>query len=592
VIRKLEVQLSFAPGQGTVVGTLAHVERRIWFEYDPGFLASGPEISPFKFPKAAGLHENRDRDAGALPGVFEDSIPDGWGLLLMDREFRRRGIDPATVSPLDRLAFVGDRAMGALAYRPAEEVAPDRAPLDLATLAPHVEDVLEGRAVDVLPQLLRAGGSPAGARPKILVGACGDRLISGATDLPPGYDPWMIKLAARSDLPDAGPIEYAYALMAGAAGIAMQEARLIEVDRSRRYFAVRRFDRLAGNARRHLHTFGHLVHANFLIPGNDYRQLLKVTLALTRNHGDLLRAFRQMVFNVACHNRDDHVKNFAFLMGPDGDWTLSPAYDLTHSAGPGGEHTMTVLGEGRSPGPDRCLALALFLPVAVDPEHLRQVGVVLLFCPSHRLLARPRVRRCQDQRQQLGRQPALPVRGPGDRAVLDEVRQDSSGTEPGQELRRAGVSLLGPLLQARDGLLPGGRRRLAGRESQEIEHLRAGRQAAQRERRGILVRGGRHLREGRGTRPASASSAQQLVVGPQTLIRGQRPAVAGQQAGSCVLRRLGDQRIVDATARETEGRDPLDEAEVGTCREHQRSVREPGGQERRYEVGRSPMRRR
>ncbi|MBI4860571.1 MAG: HipA domain-containing protein, partial [Candidatus Riflebacteria bacterium] len=222
----------------------------------------------------------------------------------------------------------------------------------------HAEEVYEGEAVDVLPQLIRAGGSPGGARPKILVGMSGERLISGESALPRGYDPWMIKLAARSDLPDAGPIVYAYALMARAAGLEMEEVRLVEVDRRHRYFAVRRFDRPGGNQRRHLHTFGDLIHANFRVPGNDYRQLLKVTLALTRNQADVLRTFVQMVFNVAAHNRDDHVKNFAYLMGPDGEWALSPAYDLTHAVGPGGEHTMTVMGEGRSPGREHCLELA------------------------------------------------------------------------------------------------------------------------------------------------------------------------------------------------------------------------------------------
>lgn len=361
--RKLSVSLTFDPGHEITVGTLAHAERRIWFEYDAAFLASGPEISPIKLPKGPGLLENHDREAGTLPGVFDDSLPDGWGLLLMDREFRRRGVDPVTLSALDRLAFVGSAGMGALVYRPAEEFLTSAARLHLVQLAKNAEGVHDGTASAVLPELLRAGGSPQGARPKILVGMKGDHLVSGASEIPGGFEPWMIKFAARSDLPDAGPIEYAYALMAQAAEIPMETTRLITVDRNRRYFAVRRFDRIPGGGRRHVHTFGNLIHANFRIPGNDYQQLLKVTRALTRNHADVLTAFRIMVFNVATHNRDDHVKNFAFVMEPRGEWALAPAYDLTFAPGPGGEHSMTLLGEGRSPGCDHCLKLARLIGI-------------------------------------------------------------------------------------------------------------------------------------------------------------------------------------------------------------------------------------
>lgn len=381
MISKLEVRLQQAPDRVTVVGTLAQVERRLWFEYAPSFLEDGPELSPVKLPKVPGLLENRDRHAGALPGVFDDSLPDGWGLLLMDRAFRQRGIDPTTVSPLDRLAFVGDRGMGALTYHPAEESggAPPR--LDLRALALNAEAVYEGEADEVVPALIRAGGSPGGARPKVLVGMCGERMLSGEADLPPGYEHWMVKFAARPDLPDAGPVEYAYSLMARAAGIPTEATRLIKVDRLRRYFAVRRFDRRPANRRWHVHTFGNMIHANFRVPGNDYQQLLKITRALTRNHADVIRAFRQMVFNIAAHNRDDHVKNFAYVMSPEGDWALSPAFDLTYSSGPGGEHTMSVLGEGRSPGPSHCLELA-------QKSGIKRAEAVEVFDQIHLALAR------------------------------------------------------------------------------------------------------------------------------------------------------------------------------------------------------------
>ena len=153
-------------------------------------------------------------------------------------------------------------------------------------------------------------------------------------------------------------MEFAYAAMAKAGGIDMPETRLFKVGKSTKYFAVRRFDRGLGNTRLHVHTFGNMIHANFRIPSTDYADLLKVTSALTRNHQDLLRAFRLMAFNIVTHNRDDHAKNFAFVMNPSGEWALSPAYDLSFALGPGGEHTMTVMGEGRAPAREHVLQLA------------------------------------------------------------------------------------------------------------------------------------------------------------------------------------------------------------------------------------------
>jgi serine/threonine-protein kinase HipA len=192
----------------------------------------------------------------------------------------------------------------------------------------------------------------------VLVGVSQGRIISGEGELPAKFEHWMIKFAAKADAGDAGPVEYAYALMAGAAGIDMPPFRLFEAAPDRHYFGVQRFDRLPGNQRLHVHTFGNMVHADFRIPSSDYADLFKVTRALTRNHADVLRLFRRMVFNIAAHNRDDHVKNFAFLLNEVQEWTLTPAYDLTYSSGPGGEHSMTVLGEGRNPGLDHCLELA------------------------------------------------------------------------------------------------------------------------------------------------------------------------------------------------------------------------------------------
>ena len=360
-MKKLTVRFTRSPGESRRVGTLAEERGRVYFEYAPEFLATGLNLSPFRLPFEGGLFEHTDRDFGPLPGLFDDSLPDGWGLLLMDRCFRSRGLNPAEVSPLDRLSWLGTRTMGALTYHPpSERENVDASVFDLHDLARQSQKVLAGVAVDVLPQLLRAGGSPGGARPKVLVGFNPGTgyIVSGEDDLPAGFEHWIVKFAASTELSDAGAIEYAYALMAGAAGIDMPPTRLFETAEGDRFFGAKRFDR-DGNQRSHVHTFGNLIQSNFRIPSADYADLLKATSLLTRNHQDVLRAFRRMVFNVLAHNRDDHVKNFAFIMdNATGDWTLSPAYDLLYTPGPGGEHTMTLGGEGRNPGRPHLLRLA------------------------------------------------------------------------------------------------------------------------------------------------------------------------------------------------------------------------------------------
>lgn len=177
-------------------------------------------------------------------------------------------------------------------------------------------------------------------------------------DLPEGYEHWIVKFAAKSDGPETGAMEYAYGLMATAAGIDMPPMRLFETLERDRFFGIKRFDRHR-NRRYHAHTFGNLIQSNFRIPSADYADLLKATSLLTRNHQDVLRAFRRMAFNVLAHNRDDHVKNFAYILeDATGEWALTPAYDLLYAPGPGGEHTMSLAGEGKNPGRSHLLRLA------------------------------------------------------------------------------------------------------------------------------------------------------------------------------------------------------------------------------------------
>ncbi len=361
-MKKLEVRLRFGPGDERAVGTLAEQEHRTYFEYSDGFLATGRELSPIHLKARKGLIEHEPLDFGPLPGLFDDSLPDGWGLLLMDRYLRQKGVNPDTLSAIDRLRFLGTRTMGALTYHPPENPdADDTSPVDLAVLAAGAASVLRGGAPKILPELVKVGGSPQGARPKALVGVRGEEVIHGQDDLPEGFEHWLVKFQAREDKPDFGRVELAYNRMAAAAGIAVPQARVFEVREGRRklaFFGTKRFDRRPGNRRVHVHSLANLIHTNFRIPSRDYDDLFRATRLLTSgDHAAQLECFRRMVFNVAAHARDDHAKNFAFLMNEKGEWSLSPAFDLAYAAGPGGEHQMTIAGEGRAPSREQCLEL-------------------------------------------------------------------------------------------------------------------------------------------------------------------------------------------------------------------------------------------
>lgn len=348
-MKRLNVFLSFKQEDEILVGEIAEREHRIYFQYNPDFLNKPLWLSPYKLPPSPDLFEHKDRNFGPIFGLFDDSLPDGWGLMLMDRFLRSRGFLIEQLSVLDRLSFLGSNTMGALTYKPVLEIeSPDIPHFDLYNLYVQSQAIITGKTQTVLAELVRAGGSPGGARPKVLVGVFEDNLISGEGILPEEFGHWIVKFNANNDFVDSGPVEYAYSLMAKDCGIKMPETRLFATEQGNYFFGVKRFDRKR-NKRYHLHTFGNLIHSNFRIPSCDYEMLFRIINNLTKNQQNLLRGFRQMVFNAFAHNRDDHVKNFTFIMDQKGEWSLSPAYDLTFSPGPGGEHSMTIDGEGKSP---------------------------------------------------------------------------------------------------------------------------------------------------------------------------------------------------------------------------------------------------
>ncbi len=331
----------------------------IGFEYDANFIAHAWEVSPIKLPLGAGLRTTAREPLEGLFGLFDDSLPDSWGRLLMDRVFREAGIRPDAVTPLDRLAFLGNRTMGALTYHPATNLPwPDRSAVDLSKLASAAIKVIEGDAEELLPELVRAGGSPGGARPKFLVGydPKTKALNTGpAENLPPGYEPWMVKIPARANGLESGLVESAYAAMAQEAGLNVMPFRLFET-KTGVFFGTKRFDR-KGTQRVHVHTLAGLlgIHpSNFSV---GYRDFLGVTQWLTRDQRVVRMAFRQMAFNVLARNRDDHAKNFSFLINERGQWELAPAYDLTFAEGPWGQHSLAFEIAGGQPTADALVAV-------------------------------------------------------------------------------------------------------------------------------------------------------------------------------------------------------------------------------------------
>lgn len=342
------------------VGELVSNNKRIYFKYYPDFIATGLQISPFKLKLSNNVLTTDTDIFDGLYGVFNDSLPDGWGKLLLDRALIAKGILLSQITPLDRLAYIGSTGMGALTYQP-EIVSEHQINklLELDNIAKEMHRVLEGSPSDVIEELYNLGGSSGGARPKIFVGynPKTDRIIHGKEILPENYEHWIIKFASLIDLPDIANIEYAYYKMALDVGIEMTESKLFTTQSGKQYFGTRRFDRVH-NKRLHLHSASGLLHDNFRYSNLDYGHIMDAAFTL-ENHVDAYAKVLQLAaFNVFSHNRDDHSKNISFLMDANGNWKLAPAYDLTFSSSSHGMHSTMVSGESKTPGKSHLLELA------------------------------------------------------------------------------------------------------------------------------------------------------------------------------------------------------------------------------------------
>jgi len=340
------------------VARLAMAGRLAQLEWSAPAIAAARRISPIHYPPEPGLHAARGADFEGLHGFLADSLPDSWGQLVMRRRLAGLGVRMEDLGPLDRLALVGARGRGALTFQPATTPPDDAGGLDLDALAAASMAVLVGEDSGLAGVLADLGGASGGARPKLHVGFDSSGAVSVSDgEAAAGHEAWIVKFRAPADPIDIGPIEAAYADMARAAGLEMSPHRLIPARRGAPWFAARRFDRPRPGLRLHMVSLAGAVEAPANAPTIGYDMFLRATLAITRRADDIAAAFRRMVFNVLARNRDDHTRQHAYLMDPVGDWRLAPAYDLTPSAGPGGEHYLDIEGEGRNPTRAHVVAL-------------------------------------------------------------------------------------------------------------------------------------------------------------------------------------------------------------------------------------------
>ncbi|MGN8122836.1 type II toxin-antitoxin system HipA family toxin [Pseudomonas sp. 22082] len=363
---------------GTLVSTTAITGRPlIVFEYSDEAKSRGLELSAYRLPlEGPKLRRDFPLHQLGLPGPVYDALPDGWGMLLMDRLFKRRGLNSARIGPLERLAYIGNNAMGAMSFEPvAPEALEPQVEVSIDLLAAEVQEVLKGEGGEFLQQLLLVGGSPQGARPKALVYR-DPRTGTFTTIARSGFEAWLVKFPARQEHPEVCAIEMVYAECLRMCGIKTPDTQYFSLPNGLAAFATKRFDR-EDDLRVPMQSLAAFTAADFQNAGAlDYVNFLRATHLCTNDVREKALAFERVVFNVAFNNRDDHPKNFAYIMSKSGQWTLAPAYDVTFCEGPGGYHQMDVMGEALEIGRKAMLDLAEEAEVSAETAD----GIIARFC--------------------------------------------------------------------------------------------------------------------------------------------------------------------------------------------------------------------
>ena len=323
------------------VGRLAlDREGRALFEYDSDWVRNGFSISPFHLPLESKLFTADTKPFDGNFGVFDDSLPDGWSALVLDRYLRSQGKSLASLNILEQLMFVGTRGRGALEYHPDLSTVEEQDIIDLDRMSKESQKVLNTDYSEDLDEAWRRGGSSGGTRPKVFVH------YDGAE--------WLVKFRDRIDPPEVGKIEYETSLIARECGIEMAETRLFDG----KYFGTKRFDRTADGGKLHVLSLSALMNLDYHLPNADYGHLFWACSQLTHSVKELWKVFRLMAFNLIIGNHDDLVKNFAFIRRND-FWQLAPAYDVLPCEGLGGFHSLSVNGNYKNPGKADAVNLAI-----------------------------------------------------------------------------------------------------------------------------------------------------------------------------------------------------------------------------------------
>lgn len=345
-----------------------------YFEYEPDFIRSGIEVAPLTMPLSKRIYSFPQLDVDSfhgLPGLLADSLPDDFGNALINTWLLSQGRSADSLNPVERLCYTGKRGMGALEYLPVQGPQNQKMrAVDVNELVSLAGAVLQSRSdlkaffspewiEGSLQNILRVGTSAGGARAKAIIAwnPESNEVVSGQIQAGDGFSYWLLKFDSVTGNGDKelhdpsgyGQIEYAYYLMALEAGITMSESRLLE-ENGRQHFMTKRFDRLESGKKLHMQSLGAMQHVSYKKPGiYSYEQALASILKLGLSMETVEEQFRRMAFNIIARNQDDHVKNIAFLMDQLGNWSLSPAYDITYSYNPQGiwtgRHQMALNGK-------------------------------------------------------------------------------------------------------------------------------------------------------------------------------------------------------------------------------------------------------
>lgn len=350
-VRKLVVYRTFSTGEKLLAGVLAQNRQGSFFQYGVEYLdrfGQAGNLSPYKLKADASLQLAPRHPHLGLHGVFADSLPDGWGLLLQDRLFRQQNLPLMQVTAMDRLAFVGGAGTGALSYEPSIQHVEGSGLQHLLELGLQAQAIFDGQTDEVLHALVAAGSS-GGARPKAQLFFAPNNFEQCSMHAQEGYEAWLVKFTSSRFLlgHEEGVCEATYLKLAQQLSLNPPQWRLLQAG-DRRWLALKRFD-VSQQGRQHVISACALLDADFRQPSLDYHDLIRVAGQLCRSPQAARLQFRRAMFNLYASNQDDHSKNWAFVLSDDGHWQPSPFYDVTYSPHPYNEHATAFGGFGKKP---------------------------------------------------------------------------------------------------------------------------------------------------------------------------------------------------------------------------------------------------